>query len=67
MSVTYRVVHEDGRTTDVHVTPVVGTADEDLAKRQANHQEAARLVIEMARRLPSKGPFAMAVRAERVD
>lgn len=44
----FRVTHEDGRSTDVFAP------DEAGAKKQANHQETTRAIIDGRRGLPSR-------------
>lgn len=54
----YRVTHDDGRTTLVYAP------DEAGAKRQANHQETTRVVIQTRRGLRVQPELSIAVSAE---
>lgn len=59
---TYRVRHEDGRTTNVVST----SSDESTIKKQANHAETSRVII-AGRRGHSHGPDpSLAVAIEKI-
>ena len=55
----FRVTHEDGRTTPVYADSEAG------ALKQANHQEVTRATIAARRGLPCRPEMSMAVKAER--